>query len=284
MAKKADIFSKDIESLLNACGDLFHLASIERSRIKRENESLDRAYEAFKTLGREDLFFSGTCLPIIDVFHEGEWVTRSPSVRRETMATEIKQLANELYRRSNAYILVSLHERLEEFLRDAYGKFRFQVRNEKSLSDKQAFHKSRQGQGGQRGTAEYFQRYAKWKCRNNCDPIMVDYQRLLPWERFKLHVDFREFAHTIGMCRHWTVHNGGIVTPEGLGKLKSDGARKFVSDCVEKQVHGDRQLFLPDHETARHSIELIASYAYGLYVLLTDHCRMKSEYQLGRQR
>lgn len=285
MATKKNVFTPDLTEFLNGCGDLMHLLSFMHYKTRDAVKEIDTSLKKFKKMGWQDRFRTGTCLPIVNIFHDGEFVTRKRSVIRETGGEGIKNLALEMGGRFNAFVLVSLHEIFEEYVREAFGKLLYQLRNELTAPKKKAFHKANPGWVSRKGTYPYYRQFARFACKRDCTPALMAFDRHLAWDDVRLvrlrGVSFRELASTVASCRHYTVHQGGRVTDSDLREMPR-AQQQLIRSCVRNSVHGGQKLILPDRKVTYDSIEGIASYGYGLYVLLARRCNMRIEYEPGK--
>jgi len=283
--KKKNVFTPDLNKFLGGCGDLVHLLNFTQWQTRDALKRIDSSLKELEKRGWDQHHMTATRLSIVDIFHDGEYITRAPSVLRITGGENVKKLAIEMEGRFNAYTLVSLHEILEDYLRDVFGKLRYQLRDEETIRDKKKFHRSYPEWANCERTPHYYKHYAKYVCKRDCKRAIADFERLLAWENVKIThwrgMTVPDLISTIGFCRHRTVHEGGRVTDEDLRELDKD-PRRFVRSCIRTGVHGGHKLILPDKKTISRCVEILASYGYGLYVLLARKCNMRIEYEPGK--
>ncbi len=153
MAQKKNAFTPALKVFLEGCGDLAHLLHFTEWQNKIAVKRIDKSLEAVEKTEEERHFLAATRLSIVDVFHDGKYITRAPSVQRTTGGKNVKKLFLEMEGRVRAQTLVSLHEILEDYLIDSFGLLLYQLRNENSIPNTKAFHKGNVGWAKRKGVS-----------------------------------------------------------------------------------------------------------------------------------
>ncbi len=280
MALKKSVFTPDLEVFIDQLVTLHHCQFFINAQLERSRKSVEKDLEHFdKKNWKQKAFFFGTGLPIVDIFHEGEFVVRAPTRARITQGNDVIQMAHEMERRFNAFLLVSLHEVLEDFLRAVYGKLLYQLRGEVAVA-KKSFHKARPDLQLKEGTLTYFKCYADWVSRRDCKRILEAFEKHLDWKKVFITrlwgMSFSETIAAIGFCRHRIIHSQGRVSESDWRKLSKSQA-DFVKSCLHETLHTKEQLILPDSKLVDTCYEDIASYGRGLYVLASKRCGMSDD-------
>ena len=278
---KKNSFTGHLQKFLVGCSDIAHMHYFAIANARKTEERIAAAYKKFVDTGNAKHYRTGTALTLIDLFSKEEWVQRAAAEVRATEGADVLKLAAEAAARANAYVVVALHEAFEVFLQDVYGTLLFQRRGECTLRQKQAFHKAHPKMTKVEGTPQYYRAYAKFECKRDCDKAIAALFAQLDMKSVVLDrwgdMSFEEVIAVVGFCRHRIVHVDGVITPEALTEL-SVAQKNFVKRCLRKGVLTREPQFLPDHATTKGIIEILASVAYALYVLLGRQCAMKIDY------
>lgn len=278
MAKKKNTFTPDLESFLTQSVDLLHLLHFMPWQLKMARSQTEKSLDVLEKRGIRDNFGPATGSSIVDIFHDGEYVVRAPVGKRITRGDDVTRLASEMEGRFNATVLVSLHEALETYLKNLYGKMLYQLRNEITLREKKRFHKAHPQSLRREGTPTYYREYARWSCRRDCVPALKAFQSELDWSSAIIDgwsgLDWIAVARTLGFCRHCIVHGEGHIADEDLSKLDAS-QKKLVKLITSSSLITGRNRLLPAKDITERFMEAIMSFAYGLYVLLARRCSMK---------
>jgi hypothetical protein len=278
MAKKSNVFSNNITTFLRISVDLLHLLHFVPWQFRLASGPTEKSLAILEKKGIRNNFGPMTGSSIVDIFHNGEYVIRAPVGSRVTRGDDIKRMVAEVEGRFNASVLTSLHEALEAFHESAYGKMLFQLRDQITIRDRKAFHKQFPKIVKVERTPQYFNEYSRWSCRSNCAKACTSFRDNLNWSKAQIDgwggMDWIALSATLGFCRHCIVHSEGRVDPEELRDLPVSQARFVQSLMRPSMLTGDERI-LPPPKAIDQFIEVIMSFTYGLYVLLSERCDME---------
>jgi hypothetical protein len=176
-----------------------------------------------------------------------------------------------------------LHESWEKFLKSTYAALLLQVKDEVSPPRKANFHKSNSKWHGYLNTEKYFRDYVHWSCRGDCGEALRIFRQELEWERIRVThwngMEWLAVSNVLAFCRHCIVHNEGRVADAEWTKLDKRQGR-FVRTMMKKTILSDEERLLPPAQVVDGLIEAMMSFAYGLYVLLSERCGFEIDYAL----
>jgi len=277
MALKKNVFTTDLQEFHNRLASFRHYRSFVSWQLGQAKNGIQSSLDMLERRGAKNQYGAGTGMSLFNIFHDGQYPIRALF---GTEGEKIVPMADEMERRFNSYILVSVFEILEAFLKAAYGNMLYQLRNEITITDKKAFHQANPGWAKNEGTQPYYVRYAQHSCRRDCDQARAAFAKHLEWDQViricDIGLDFDGTVKAIGHCRHCIVHNEGRVTNDGLSGL-SKPERAFVTSCLHKSQHAEVDLLLPPSHLLDQVFEALASYGWGLYVLLSKRLNMDDE-------
>jgi hypothetical protein len=280
MGAKANIFTADQDLFLASLADSAHYQMLVSWQLRLAKESFGCSLEYLENRGLKNHYGAGNCLSILNIFHNGQLDIRAPHGKRVTEGEQLVPMANEMERRFNSLVWVSVFEIFEKYVKALFGKALYQLRNETTICDKGDFHAARMGVSKREGTAPYYVEYAEYSCRRDCEPAYRFFGKNLSWDKVTYpgywEMTWDECIAAIGFCRHRIVHTEGRLSKTCLTKL-SKSQRAFVTSCLHDSMHTCEKIILPPTEMMRGLFESIGSYGWGLYVLLTDRCSMKDE-------
>jgi len=198
---------------------------------------------------------------------------------------DVVRMSEEMGRKFNSFILVSVFEDFEDYLKSGLSRLLYQLRGEVALHQKKDFHRHSPGAKKREGTPDYFGEYARWICRRDCDEALAEFRRQLRWDRIKVspfyNLTFEQSVRAIGFCRHCIVHNGGKISGARFRKLTRP-EQVFVGMCAHKSLHGRGDLILPPTSVIDKMFEGLVSYAWALYILLAQRCKMVDDTEYFR--
>ncbi len=116
------------------------------------------------------------------MLHDGEYITRAPAGKRITIGNDVDRMAEEVVGRMNASLLTVLHETWEIFVKRAYAKLFFHLKDEVSPPTRGAFHTATPKWRTYQNTPEYFRDYAQWSCGIDCTEAST--QPAMTWSGF----------------------------------------------------------------------------------------------------
>jgi hypothetical protein len=284
MAKVQNEFTGDVEAFLATGVDLRHLIvfvpwlhKMAEPTVKKSNEILE------KKGAPPNMFGPATGSSLINIFHDGEYVIRAPAGKRITVGKDVRRMATEVEGRVAGSLLCVLHENWEMYLKKLYGKMLFRLRGKVSPPSREAFHKNTPRWRDYRNTAIYFEDYAAFACRSNCSEALKVFRNELDWGLVHVRtwpatdMEWMDVARVLAFCRHSIVHNEGRVSEARLKKL-AKRLREYVQGIMKTTILSDDERILPDAKTVDALVEAMASFAYGLYVLVSKRCGVDVEY------
>jgi hypothetical protein len=283
MASKKNVFSCDLERLISKLVTLNHYQFFVSGQLGMAKKSFAKQLEFVNAKGypQEALSWGSTIL-MVDIFRTGEVTRHGGAGGRVTNGKDILAFAEEMERRFSAFQMVYLFEALERFLKAAFGKMLFQLRRELPIRGKdiKAFLRKKPAWAGRQGTPKFFEAFAAYECRSDCKKAVTVFDKQLDWSRAASDVfgtmKFHEFIAVLATCRHAIVHKEGAVTPEAISSL-SKSQNSFLKLCMHKSLHGGETAILPPTKLVDQCYEDVASYARGLYVLLSERCGMSDD-------
>lgn len=277
MSLKANTFTQDLDFLHERLADLSHYQSFVRWQLEHAKKGLIRSLDYVEKRGQKNQYFTATGLSLFNIFHDGQFPIRAPLGKRVTDGEKLLSVSEEMERRFNSLILVSMFETLEKYLKAVYAKMLFQLRGKVTLPNKAQFHASQRKAATQAGTPQYYADYVRHACRRNCDEAMVAFAQHLDWAAVihngKWNMTWDDFVSVLGFCRHRIVHNHGRVSMTSLRTLNGP-QRGFVESCLQAAVHDSEPAILPPSSLMDPCFELIVSHGWGLYILVTKRCGM----------
>jgi hypothetical protein len=286
MAMRKSVFTYGVEEFLTALSDFRHYQTFVNWQLREAMNRLASSLKVFKSRGYKGKYGMGTALSVLDVLHRGTLEVRAPAGRRVTSGANLSLMATEMEGRFNALLLVYLFERMEAYLKSLYGTLLFQLRDEITLAEKQQFRRVFPKLRKQEGTPQYYLEYANFLCKRDCNRAVVEFEKQVAWKAaFSVpwyDMPFDELLGTLAFCRHCIVHKEGRVAKDRMRKL-SRPSGVFVRSCLHQSLHGKEELLLPDTKTIDTCFEAVASYAYGLYVLLSERCSMAVDRRLFKR-
>ncbi len=281
MTTTANPFSPRLDAFLQRLIELNYYQFFMGALLGRGTKTMQRDLAHFSEKGwPKDAYFFGAGVPMMDIFHTGEWVVRCPTKARTTLGDDVVRMASETERQFNAFMVVLQYEAIERYLKATYTLLLSHKGSEIKLRKVDAFHNSHTGWEERAGSAEYFEKYAAYACRYNCNAAIDDFERYLNWDRAAIKgcfaMSYHDFVRVLGICRHRIVHNHGKISDEHLGNL-TPGQKRFVVSWMSETLHGRERLILPEAKPVDDCFEHLASYGRGLFVLASDFCGMADD-------
>ncbi|MDB5342464.1 MAG: hypothetical protein JWP89_841 [Schlesneria sp.] len=273
-------FTTPCSTFLDSLADCKHYVNFIKWRLYEARERTEQTLNSLKATGNAENYFTGTGLPIVNVFHKGDYVTRAPSGKRITSGKNLIILTEEMERRFNANLISVIHERLADFLKAMYANMLQTLPHLLSDEDKVEFHRRQQGMEAKDGTPEYFRHYAKCCSGKDCSKAVAAMLKELPWDEVHICIwngmTFDKMVGMLAFCRHCIVHEEGRTSPEAMNRLDKAQAN-FVEKWLFTPVHGTDPLILPDTQSVERAMEAFASFAYALYLLMSKRCGVDVE-------
>jgi hypothetical protein len=279
MAEKANVFTAEHKSFFNALADLGHFRLLVGWQLGIARHEVTGSNELLEKRGLKNQFGAANCLSVINLFHKGKFVIRAPFGKRVTQGDQILPMVDALERRFNSFLLVWTFEALEKHLQALFGLLLFQLRGKVAI-EKNAFHRIKPAERKQEGTPQYFAAYAKYAWRQDFKRVLDELEQLLEWNRILLvaykGMPWRVFVETIAFCRHRIVHGDGRVSVQSMNQLGTK-QKDYVRECLHTSLYTEGEQLLPPTRLIDDFFEAVASYAWALYVLLSDRCKMVNE-------
>lgn len=108
MGLKRNSFTPDLKSFTTALVNFTHYQHFIGWQTKQSRESIQRSLELLDKKGFKDQFGTGTALAITDILNPSKWVHRASAGGRLTSGDALLRMGDEMQRRFNALLLVSL--------------------------------------------------------------------------------------------------------------------------------------------------------------------------------
>lgn len=287
MALKSNAFTPRFTAFNQQLVRLVCYQGFVRWQLAQAKAGVISSLKAYEKQGwNPDTFFSAHGLSLVNVFHEGHCVIRSPAGGTIARGEEILQMSDEMERKFNAFMLAYSFEAFKQYVTGLWGTFLFYTRSERTLSDKSAFHNANPKIKKSEGTQPYFNEYAAWRCKRNVTDAIsmlgteLDMDRVLV--RF-YEIGIADYVQAIGFCRHAVVHNDGRIAETRLKRLSTD-QRRLVELHLGNAVHGNEVMILPSTRQIDEIFEGLISYGWAFYILTTAHCRMRDDTSFFRDR
>ncbi len=287
MAKVQNDFTADLLALLKIATDLNHLLTfvpwlhtMAEPTVKKSSEILE------KMGGPPNSFGPATGSSIINILHDGKYITRAPAGKRISIGPDVDRMAEEISGRMNASILTTLHETWEIYVKSAYAKLLFHLKDKLSPPKREGFHQAMRNWRAYRNTPPYFRDYAQWSCRVDCSEALRVFGNWLAWDEIHVKLwngmEWLAVARLLAFCRHRIVHNEGRVSEAQWKKLNKEQT-KFVRAMMKKSILSEDERILPPAKMVGPLIEAIMSFAYGLYALVSQRCGCEVGYALFKK-
>jgi hypothetical protein len=285
MARRKNVFTTEHEAFLEALADLGHFQLLIGWQIRLAKDSFARSMEVLKKQGLPNAYGAANGMSIINIFHDGHLDIRAPYGKRVTEGEQLRPMAEEMERRFNSFLLVWVFELLEKHLMKLYGLVLFQLRTERTLSDKHLFHAKKPKLAKLKGIPQYYHGYADFAWKRNYKGVLDDFEKLTKWDRVTYkafhEMPWKEYIEVIAFCRHRIVHNDGRVSKNSMNTL-SAGQQAYVQSCFHESLYAGGQQLLPPTTFIDGLFEAVGSYAWALYVLFSERCGMADESQFFR--
>src|SRR5216683_6855124 len=117
MSLKKNTFTMDLNTLHETLADLSHYQSFVRWQLGHAKEGLKLSLDYVEKHGQKNQYFTATGLSLFNIFHDGQWPIRAPLGKRITNGETLLVMSDEMERRFNSLILVSMFETLEKYLK-----------------------------------------------------------------------------------------------------------------------------------------------------------------------
>ncbi len=285
LALKTNVFTKDFEKFQESMTDFSHLLLLVGWQLGESKKSVERSLAILEKQGLKNKFGAGNGLSIVNVFNK-IGPQRAPGSKRITEGESIIPMTQEMEGRFHSYLFVAGYERMESYLKALYGQMLYQLRGQVTLKSKREFHKSIPKWAKMQNTPLYFAAYTKFACRRNCDEAIASFQNVVPWDTMVFHLmhrmPFEQIFDLLGFCRHCIVHDEGRL-PDKIRTPLDTNQLNFMRRCMRKSVLTGKRTILPDKQQTGLVIEMLVSYGYALYVLLTEKCSMVLEHNYFRR-
>lgn len=203
---------------------------------------------------------------------------------------DFKKLVQEVDRRAQSQLLVSIHEAFERLLKGISPYFFYCHR--KALAEdgcplpfrRKEFHASARSKSWRKltGTLDYFKQYVQWLTSRDCKDLLADLtkgfsefekQARTGWQ----HGDALEWLRLVEFCRHRIVHNESMYGAVHRNEF-SRPLQRVLKGITHRSIIEDVEMILPDHETVAHAVEGMSGLAALLYRSLSESCRMKMDF------
>jgi hypothetical protein len=280
MANRKNIFTDDLKDFLESVANTGHYKNFVAWQMAQSVHSMTRSLDVVAKQGRKNEFGAGNCQAIVNLLHKGEWVVRSPYGVRFSQGAKLLPMAQEMEGRFNSLILVSLYELFEVYIKRVYGKFLYQQPAAVNPEARRDFNAQRPETRNLRGTPEYYRLYAEAACKRQIRTAIKAIHANLDMSRLTIdrvwNLAWDELIDALGFCRNCIVHDGGHVEAEKL-KRKARRVREFVAAQFRKGVYDQREAIMPSGKFMDSCFELLGSYAWALYVLMSERCDMENE-------
>jgi hypothetical protein len=283
MTPKKNVFTSDLESLIDELVTLRHYQFFIEGHLKEGKKRVEKSLQTFVDKGWDTKdFVMASRMTIFDVFHKkgGDWLLIAPTTGRLTAGKDILRMADETERRFSSWLAVALYERLEAFLKAVFGKLLYQLRDKTAVRDKTRFHTAKPVVLKCVGTASYFAEYAQYACRRDCKIALSYFREQLNLKSFVLdhywRMSFEEFATALGEARHAIVHSQGRIS-ESKTRSLTKRQRAFLEKWLHEGLYERGERLLPEGKLIEKCYEVVGSYGRGLYVLLAEKLEMADE-------
>lgn len=281
MTTASNVFTADLITLVDRLVLLNHHQFFVAAQFEQAKGKADELLaKIVKIGGDQDDVFYGSTLSMIDVFHDGKYIIRSPTRGLSTVGNDVLPMIDEAERQFSAFVVVQLFERTEEFLKAVYGKMLGQIGDTMSLAELPAFQRAMKGWNGVPGSQDYYERYSGFVWRQKPNAAFADFQSQLAWEKAiiigYLDMTYPELIQALGCCRHCIVHNQGHPETSKMAKLNKVQTA-FVESWLHESVHKKDPLILPTTKDVDKCFDEVVTYARSLYVLLSERCRMADD-------
>ncbi len=255
--------------------------SMTEKALKSHQDSLDSRNEERKD---DPSFGLSTQLPVRIVRDKPRDIY--PLVGHGAVDKKHMEILAELDRRLQAQLMSLVFETLESFFKEFAGKLFFLTRNEATGTSIKLTHRRsefRKYLGPttklKAGTPQYFDEYAQWVSRRNCDQLLKELCKA--YEPFEVlarknnsGTDLLDFFQTISFCRHRTVHVAGEVSATDLKVLPKHWADLLRKKAILGSKITKKETLLPDEPFVRWVIGRSASFIYLAYSVFSEELNL----------
>lgn len=279
MALMGNPFTSDLNALFQVLAQLTHYQGFVRWQLGQAKEGVQKSLDYFDKKGWDrDAYFAAHGTSLMNMFHP-KIILREPIGGHFTKGSAVLRMSEEMERKFNSFMLVYTFEAFERYLKEICAKLLYYIREENTLARKKDFHAQNTKMIKLQGTATYFEEYVKWACSRTPAAALGVLTKELNWDRVAMcfyKMTFDEFVSVIAFCRHCIVHNEGRVWERKFGSL-SKKQKKYVELCLRRTIHSKEIIILPPNKLIDQLFEFIASYAWTLYILISERCGMRDE-------
>lgn len=271
------MFNGGFDEFRESVADLAHCEFVMEWGIKEAKNSVNRSLAVLrKRRQSEDSFAGGNAITVTNVFRpNNKFPIRAPGGVRTVEGKRILELMDEMRARFHSYLLVATYERFEVLLKDYYAMLLYQLRGV-VLPRKAKFHKEQPSMARKANTLPYFRVYAGVACRQKCDEAITAFAKKLPLQTmtYTWHhgMPFQSILKCLSFCRNAIVHEEGRWPTGKISLNKAE--QEFVRSYMRISTLTNESTILPNHAEIDNVMEMLVSYAYGLYVLFSRQFNM----------
>lgn len=280
MAK--NVFTEDLKAFLKTGNYLDHLVSFVPWPHKMADPTRKKGNKDLEKQGGLGVHVRiATAMSIFNILHDGDYTMRVVVGKRNTKGRDVRPMAREVTGRVNASILIVAHEAWERYIKRAYARLLFSLKDELSPPRRKKFHRVTPQWRSYLNTLAYFEDYARWSLGNDCSEALEFLCDHLAWDQIRYKqwqgMEWLEVVAVVAFCRHCIVHDEGRVCESRWRRLNR-AQTAFVRAMMARSVLTEEERILPPKEMINRLIEAMMSLGYGLYVLLSQRCRFEVEY------
>lgn len=196
-------------------------------------------------------------------------------------------VVREIDQRVQAQLLGLAFETMESFFRGFMGRLFFLTRSENPKGriplkhQRSEFLKYLQGKNHlQKNTPQYFEQYAAWYGRRNCDELLKDLRAACPefdasGQKNRSRTNLFDFYRTVAVCRHLTVHAAGILEKSQLKRLPLEWRNLLCTEVIRTSQITKKDTLLPNQPFVHWAIERSASFMHLAYSIVSNELNLE---------
>src|SRR5687768_9343186 len=113
MALKNNIFTSDLDAFLDNLGTLGHYRVLVAWQLEHSKELIQRSIDDLELHGLKNAMLAFSAMSLMNIFGDAKYDIRAPFGHRNTEGDDVITMTNEMERRFNSFLLVSMFEELE---------------------------------------------------------------------------------------------------------------------------------------------------------------------------
>lgn len=279
-SRKCNDYSEPLIAFAVAASHMVHASDAVEWQRKTAERARERTEARHVELDSGWHLFLGTALAVPRPKQPGGYVLSFPLGAVSTNRDQAADLIGELAGRSNASVLIDLHEEFEAFAKQLYAKLRARLIEAYPYDAGriEQFDRRRAAKSPFDGTPASVEAMARWECRRDIGAALKFFKKELDWQSVSVAawakhygMTFPSISQAISQVRHLVVHGRGRVPEERPATIKA-GAWRLINSFSRAAVHDGRLRILPDGRQTRSAVQTMVTFACILHEIASLRC------------